>query len=446
MRVRRLSLLLTGLALLLMLLAAPVRAQLAIVTSAADGAHAVTVAALRKALQTDLPDNRIDTLDWAEASPATLQGSRVIVTVGTLAARAVNHLGPAQPVLHILLPASAYRRLPAPADDAGPVSAIWLDQPVQRQIDLIRIALPGWRRLAVLTSPDSPDGGEALRAAAAERKLELRSAQVASDAELYPALQHVLAEPAVLLATPDPRIFNTYSVQNVLLAAYHHHSPVLGLSAVVTFFVSALVMDTRTDRMPASMHIVSELRSALRTPVARSFLVSQGVVGIAMGVILAYQVPAMTAAGLPLAAASFWAGFRGFSQLLGRIPLMPLVSRLGVVPSMRLAYAAIGVGSLVLAFAGTPVLASIYAVIAGFGIGAISPLIGIHSRDVFGADSLGTAMGAVSLVFQMVGAIGPPLAGWLAVQTGSRAVAVVGAGVLSMVAAAVLRSPRPVPA
>ncbi len=220
---------------------------------------------------------------------------------------------------------------------------------------------------------------------------------------------------------------------------------VLSLSAVATLIAAALVMDTKTAEMPASRHIVTEIRAALRTTAARSFLLSQGVIGVAMGVVLAYQVPAMTAAGLPLAAASFWAGFRGFSQLLGRLPLMPLVSRLGVVPSMRLAYAAIAVGAVVLAFAGTPWVAAIYAVVAGFGIGAISPLIGIYSRDVFGVESLGTAMGAVSLVFQMAGAVGPPLAGWLAVQTGSRAVAVVGAGVLSAVAAVVLRSPAEVP-
>ncbi len=216
---------------------------------------------------------------------------------------------------------------------------------------------------------------------------------------------------------------------------------VLALSAVVTLVAAALVMDTRTAEMPASRHIVTDLRSALRTTAARSFLLSQGVVGVSMGVILAYQVPAMTAAGLPLAAASFWAGFRGFSQLLGRIPLMPMVRRLGVVPSMRLAYVAISVGAVVLAFAGTPLIAAIYAVVAGFGIGAISPLIGIHARDVFGVGSLGTAMGAVSLVFQMAGAVGPPLAGWMAVQTGSRAFAVVGAGVLSALAAMVLKSP-----
>lgn len=220
---------------------------------------------------------------------------------------------------------------------------------------------------------------------------------------------------------------------------------VLAVSAAVTFLVSALVIDTKTTEMPASRHILTELRTALRTTAARSFLVSQGVIGVSMGVVLAYQVPAMTAAGLPLAAASFWAGFRGFAQLLGRLPLMPMVRRLGVVPSMRLAYVAIAIGAVILAFAGTPLVAAVYAVVAGFGIGAISPLIGIHSREVFGVESLGTAMGAVSLVFQTAGAVGPPLAGWMAVQTGSRAIAVVGAGVLSAVAAVVLRSPAGTP-
>ena len=87
-----------------------------------------------------------------------------------------------------------------------------------------------------------------------------------------------------------------------------------------------------------------------------------------MGTILVYQVPAMTAAGLAFGAASFWAGFRGFAQLGGRLPLMPLVRRIGVANSLRLAYAAIAVGSVALAFAGNHVLAALYAIVAGFGI------------------------------------------------------------------------------
>src|SRR5690606_28779106 len=95
---------------------------------------------------------------------------------------------------------------------------------------------------------------------------------------------------------------------------------VLSVSAAAAFLVAALAMSTRTKSMPRSLHLVSELRAALRTPAARSFLVSQGIVGVVMGIVSAYQVPAMTAAGLSLSTASFWAGFRGLSQLLGRLP------------------------------------------------------------------------------------------------------------------------------
>ncbi len=219
---------------------------------------------------------------------------------------------------------------------------------------------------------------------------------------------------------------------------------IITASAVLTLALAAVAIDTRTGEMLGGRHVLSEIKGALSDPSARWFLVSQASMGIVMGVVLAYQVPAMTAAGLPLTAASFWAGVRGFSQLLGRLPLVPLVNRFGVVRSMRIAYAAIGLGTVVLAFAGKPWLALLYALVAGFGIGAVSPLIGMYSRDLFGPSSLGTAMGMVSLVFMTVGAAGPPIAGWLAVSTGSRAVPVAGAGVLALVSVMFLRAPRTV--
>lgn len=216
------------------------------------------------------------------------------------------------------------------------------------------------------------------------------------------------------------------------------------MSAVLTLVVGALAIETRTGEMPRGLHIFSEIRTALGQRTARRFLLTQGAVGMAMGVVLVYQVPAMTAAGLPLAAASFWAGFRGFSQLLGRLPLMLIIDRLGVVRSLRLAYVAMSLGTIALAFAGNSVMAAIYAVVAGFGIGAASPLVGMFSRDVFGRTSLGTAMGTVSLVFLVVGSLGPPLAGWLSVATGSRDIPVAVAGWLCFMAAWALPLPEEV--
>lgn len=120
---------------------------------------------------------------------------------------------------------------------------------------------------------------------------------------------------------------------------------------------------------------------------------------------------------------------------------MPIVARLGVVNSLRLAYVAISVGTIVLAFAGTPLFAAIYAITAGFGIGATSPLVGMHAREVFGSVSLGTSMGLISLVFLVIGSIGPAAAGWISVTTGSRSVPVIAAAIVTLGAVVMIKSP-----
>ncbi|MDH3539796.1 MAG: MFS transporter, partial [Acidimicrobiia bacterium] len=130
------------------------------------------------------------------------------------------------------------------------------------------------------------------------------------------------------------------------------------------------------------------------------------------------------------------------AQLGGRLPLMPIVSRLGIAGSLRLAVGAITFGILVLAVAGTTWLAAIYALVAGFGIGALSPLQGMRAQEVFGASSLGTAMGLLTFLFLVAGAIGPAVAGVIASATGSRALPVAAGAAATLGAALLLRSPN----
>jgi MFS family permease len=120
---------------------------------------------------------------------------------------------------------------------------------------------------------------------------------------------------------------------------------------------------------------------------------------------------------------------------------MPIVHRLGTTGALRLSYGSIAVGAVLLAIAGTPVVAALFALVAGFGIGASSPLQGMHARLVFGASSLGTAMGLLSLVFMVIGAIGPALAGTIATATGSRALPVLGGAVLTALAIPLIHQP-----
>lgn len=214
----------------------------------------------------------------------------------------------------------------------------------------------------------------------------------------------------------------------------------LAVSTAIALLIGVLTIDTRPRREAESPTLLRDTSRSLRTGRARRFLISQTLAGVGVGTILVYQVPAMTAAGLGLGAASFWAGFRGFAQLGGRLPLMPLVRRVGAANALRISYVAIAVGSVALAFSGNQFLAAIYAVAAGFGIGAVSPLVGMHSRSVFGEASLGTAMGLVSLAFQLASAVGPVSAAWVADTTGSRAIPVAVSAAIVASAALVVRT------
>ena len=214
---------------------------------------------------------------------------------------------------------------------------------------------------------------------------------------------------------------------------------ILTLLAVIALVVGAVTVDTRVGRPSTRGRLIAELVESLRTSTTRQFVVAIGLVGIGTQTILIYQVPAMTAAGLSLSTASFWAGFRGFSQLGGRLPLMPILGRLGTISSLRLAIISIAAGGLLLTFAGTAWLAAAYALLAGFGIGALSPLQGMHARDVFGANSLGTAMGLLSFLFLVVGSIGPAAAGLISSSTGSRAVAVLAGAAVTLATVFLIR-------
>jgi predicted MFS family arabinose efflux permease len=214
----------------------------------------------------------------------------------------------------------------------------------------------------------------------------------------------------------------------------------LATSTAIALVVGVVTIDTRPRATAERPRLLKDVGRSVKSGRAVRFLSSQALAGIGVGTILVYQVPAMTAAGLALGAASFWAGFRGFAQLGGRLPLMPLIRRFGVPNSLRIAYVAIAVGSLALAVSGNQVLAALYAVFAGFGIGAVSPLVGMHSKNVFGEASLGTAMGFVSLVFLLANSVGPIAAASVADATGSRSIPVaISAGIVGC-AALVVRS------
>ena len=157
-----------------------------------------------------------------------------VVAVGAAAQRGMQELFAGDtrppPLLAILVPRLAFERMAAPARlRSGSLSAVFLDQPPGRQLGLIQLALPALRNVGILVGGESKGHGVLLEKAARERGMQLTVSPVAQG-ELFPALQSLLADAQVLLALPDPAVFNSQTVADILLTAYRRQVPLIGFS------------------------------------------------------------------------------------------------------------------------------------------------------------------------------------------------------------------------
>lgn len=227
---------------------------------------------------------------------------------------------------------------------------------------------------------------------------------------------------------------------------------VLAVITGIAFVAAAATLPSTEPPVdaPARPSIKSVLAATVSARLPRLFTVAVACGGLAMSTMLVYQVPVMTAAGLSATAAASIAGLRGFCQLGGRLPLTPIVNWLGRDRALIVAFGAMAVGALLLIVAGSVPVAIAFAIVAGFGIGAFSPLQGMKSEELFAREQLGATMGAYAAVLLLAGSVGPILAGVIAEQTGERRWAAVIAAVAAcgaLVATVLLaREPQAKPA
>lgn len=197
-------------------------------------AHAAAAEALRGEVEQAHP-GRVDwrIAHWSQFAAAQPE-PQWVVAVGIAAQRGMQELFAGDPtpppLLSVLVPRLSFERLVDPARlRAGSVSAVFIDQPAARQLDLIRLALPAVRRVGILVGDVSRTQGATLERAARERGMQLLSSPVAGGG-LFAALQSLLIDAEVLLAQPDPGVFNSETAANILTAAYRRQVPLVGFS------------------------------------------------------------------------------------------------------------------------------------------------------------------------------------------------------------------------
>ncbi|MEI8030483.1 MAG: ABC transporter substrate binding protein [Comamonadaceae bacterium] len=167
----------------------------------------------------------------AELSAAGPLAPRLFVGLGTEAANVLAKAASTAPILCALLPRHSFELLlNSGRKSSSQLSALYLDQPLSRQLELIHLALPKARHIGVLWGPDSKLQASALKAQLQVRGLDLIEASVEHNELLFPGIRRVVEDADVLLALPDPLVYNSHSIQNILLTSFRAKVPMVAFS------------------------------------------------------------------------------------------------------------------------------------------------------------------------------------------------------------------------
>lgn len=198
---------------------------------------------------------------------ASLSEARLAVAVGVRAAETLAALQNRSPVLAVLVPRAWYVKTGrARLTEGGRriASAIYIDQPFDRQVQLIRLAFPDVRRVGVLLSAEQSGLVDELEEALRSQRLSLVHATLDEDERLITPLENVLSEADLLLAVPDPLVFNRNTAQSIFLTSYRYRDPVLGYSRSLTRAGALLSLHSSPAQLgrQAAEWIVTALSSA----------------------------------------------------------------------------------------------------------------------------------------------------------------------------------------
>lgn len=170
--------------------------------------------------------------DASALDASSLSAAKIIVTLGSEALQKVLARDPRVPVIAALIPKAGFERIVREQTKrpSTPVVGLYLEQPFPRQVELLKLALPEAKKVGVLWGAESGTQAGSLLSSLQSRGLELVSGYVGGTNNLFSGLKAVLDDTDVLLAVPDPQVYNGSSISNVLLATYRSRVPVVAFS------------------------------------------------------------------------------------------------------------------------------------------------------------------------------------------------------------------------
>lgn len=193
---------------------------------------------------------RVSTLDQVEPLDSK---SSLIVAIGSRACeQMLRRYHPGTRLICSFLPSSTFHQLTTtllPGQKSDLISAVFIDQPLARQIRLARMIRPAAKVLGTALGQSSQGIKPALQDLAASEVFSLALAEISASDNPIEALTPVLEQSDIFLVIPDSSIFNRAISKWLLYLSLKNRVPVIGFSESYTNAGAAASVHSSPDQI-----------------------------------------------------------------------------------------------------------------------------------------------------------------------------------------------------
>ncbi len=170
-------------------------------------------------------------------SSESLDKYDLIVPVGTHATRKAFEINQnSTPILSTFIPRRTFQALIKRSPSLqqryrkGNISALYLEQPFQRQLKLLSLIQPETKTLGTIIGPTSKDERWPLEQSAASHNWELLLEQLDKEDNPVEKLTPLISNSDAFLAIPDKSVFNRSTAKWILLMTFRQRIPLIAYS------------------------------------------------------------------------------------------------------------------------------------------------------------------------------------------------------------------------
>ncbi len=181
-------------------------------------------------------------------------GRSLLITVGSAAAKNAADFN--QPTLNTLITRRTFGALAK--EYRSPRSSVFIEQSIQRQLELIKTALPSRKKLSVLVGSDSQEEHLELERESLRLGLEIEFVKVEGNGDIERIFsQHLLSDDTLLLL-PDPQVVNRHTVKPLVLGSYRKGVPLVGYSQALVKAGALMAVHSPISALERQMMVAVE--------------------------------------------------------------------------------------------------------------------------------------------------------------------------------------------